>query len=119
MAYIAVDPTFPHHLNSFDNVPINDTAGDVVSLILISGQHNPAGKLPDLLRQLHKLHSSSIRHDFHEIYPTLLSQLHRHLYDLTMDQRSRLTSTTSCLSIGRQLLTLSLEYHIVPENSCD
>jgi len=21
--YIAVDPTFPHHLNSFDNVPIN------------------------------------------------------------------------------------------------
>jgi hypothetical protein len=21
--YIAIDPTFPHHLNSFDNVPIN------------------------------------------------------------------------------------------------
>jgi hypothetical protein len=23
VAYLAVDPTFPHHLNSFDNVPIN------------------------------------------------------------------------------------------------
>ena len=21
--YIAIDPTFPHHLNSFDNVPVN------------------------------------------------------------------------------------------------
>jgi hypothetical protein len=23
VAYLAIDPTFPHHLNSFDNVPIN------------------------------------------------------------------------------------------------
>ena len=23
VSYIAIDPTFPHHLNSFDNVPIN------------------------------------------------------------------------------------------------
>jgi hypothetical protein len=23
VAYLAVDPGFPHHLNSFDNVPIN------------------------------------------------------------------------------------------------
>jgi hypothetical protein len=30
VAYIAVDPTFPHHLNSFDNVPVNYTAGDIV-----------------------------------------------------------------------------------------
>ena len=30
VAYLAVDPTFPHHLNSFDNVPINFTAGDIV-----------------------------------------------------------------------------------------
>lgn len=30
VAYIAVDPTFPHHLNSFDNVPINATGGDIV-----------------------------------------------------------------------------------------
>ena len=21
--YLAVDPTFPHHLNSFDNIPVN------------------------------------------------------------------------------------------------
>lgn len=32
MAYLAVDPTFPHHLNSFDNVPINYTAGDIVNI---------------------------------------------------------------------------------------
>mgnify|MGYP001233758344 CR=1 FL=1 len=25
--YIAIDPLFPHHLNSFDNVPINYGAG--------------------------------------------------------------------------------------------
>lgn len=25
--YIAIDPTFPHHLNSFDNVPVNYSAG--------------------------------------------------------------------------------------------
>ena len=32
VAYLAVDPTFPHHLNSFDNVPINYTAGNLVRL---------------------------------------------------------------------------------------
>ena len=32
VAYLAVDPTFPHHLNSFDNVPINYTAGNIVRL---------------------------------------------------------------------------------------
>jgi hypothetical protein len=32
VAYLAVDPTFPHHLNSFDNVPINYTAGDIVNI---------------------------------------------------------------------------------------
>ena len=30
VAYLAADPTFPHHLNSFDNVPINYTAGNIV-----------------------------------------------------------------------------------------
>ena len=25
--YIAIDPEFPHHLNSFDNVPVNYSAG--------------------------------------------------------------------------------------------
>ena len=28
--YVAVDPTFPHHLNSFDNVPLNYSSGDLV-----------------------------------------------------------------------------------------
>ena len=36
MAYLAVDPTFPHHLNSFDNVPINYTAGDIVNITTFS-----------------------------------------------------------------------------------
>ena len=32
VAYIAIDPTFPHHLNSFDNVPINYNNGDLVNI---------------------------------------------------------------------------------------
>jgi hypothetical protein len=34
VAYLAVDPTFPHHLNTFDNVPINYTAGDIVNITI-------------------------------------------------------------------------------------
>lgn len=30
--YIAIDPTFPHHINSFDNVPINYTYGPLVNI---------------------------------------------------------------------------------------
>ena len=30
--YIAIDPTFPHHLNSFDNVPVNYGAGSLVNI---------------------------------------------------------------------------------------
>ena len=30
VAYIAIDPNFPHHLNSFDNVPLNYTSGNIV-----------------------------------------------------------------------------------------
>ena len=30
--YIAIDPTFPHHLNSFDNVPVNYSAGPLVNI---------------------------------------------------------------------------------------
>ena len=33
VAYLAVDPTFPHHLNSFDNVPLNYSAGNLVTQI--------------------------------------------------------------------------------------
>ena len=29
--YIAIDPLFPHHLNSFDNVPINYGAGSTIT----------------------------------------------------------------------------------------
>ena len=32
VAYIAVDPAFPHHLNSFDNVPLNYSNGDIVNI---------------------------------------------------------------------------------------
>ena len=30
--YIAIDPGFPHHLNSFDNVPVNYSAGNLVNI---------------------------------------------------------------------------------------
>jgi len=30
--YIAIDPLFPHHLNSFDNVPVNYSAGPLVNV---------------------------------------------------------------------------------------
>lgn len=30
--YIAIDPNFPHHVNSFDNVPVNYSAGNIVNI---------------------------------------------------------------------------------------
>lgn len=30
--YIAIDPLFPHHINSFDNVAVNYSAGDLVNV---------------------------------------------------------------------------------------
>lgn len=30
--YIVIDPTFPHHLNSFDNVPLNYSKGPLVNI---------------------------------------------------------------------------------------
>ena len=30
--YIAIDPEFPHHLNSFDNVPVNYNAGALTNI---------------------------------------------------------------------------------------
>lgn len=30
--YIAIDLSFPHHLNSFDNVPVNYGAGSLVNI---------------------------------------------------------------------------------------
>ena len=30
VGYLAVDPTFPHHFNSFDNVPVNYSSGNMV-----------------------------------------------------------------------------------------
>ena len=32
VAYMAGDPSFPHHLNSFDNVPLNYSNGNIVPL---------------------------------------------------------------------------------------
>ncbi len=34
--YIAIDPTFPHHLNSFDNVPVNYLAGPISNISVSS-----------------------------------------------------------------------------------
>ena len=34
VAYLAVEPTFPHHFNTFDNVPLNYSSGDLVPFIL-------------------------------------------------------------------------------------
>ena len=30
--YIAIDPSFPHHLNSFDNVPVNYSNSNLVNI---------------------------------------------------------------------------------------
>lgn len=30
--YIAIDPLFPHHINSFDNVPVNYSAGPIANI---------------------------------------------------------------------------------------
>ena len=45
ISYIATDPNFPHHLNSFDNVPINSSGPLVKNIIylrltLLHGQDN-------------------------------------------------------------------------------
>jgi hypothetical protein len=34
--YIAIDPSFPHHLNSFDNVPVNYSKGALVNISVSS-----------------------------------------------------------------------------------
>ncbi len=34
--YIAIDPAFPHHMNSFDNVPVNYSNGDIVNISVSS-----------------------------------------------------------------------------------
>lgn len=35
--YVAIDKAFPHHLNSFDNVPINYANGALTNLTLVNG----------------------------------------------------------------------------------
>lgn len=40
MPYIAIDPTFPHHLNSFDNVPVNYSAGPLINITLNTTTRN-------------------------------------------------------------------------------
>ena len=34
--YVAIDPEFPHHMNSFDNVPINYTSGELTKFAVQS-----------------------------------------------------------------------------------
>lgn len=36
ISYIAIEPTFPHRLNSFDNVPVNYSYGPLVNISVIS-----------------------------------------------------------------------------------
>lgn len=36
VSYIAVDPNFPHHLNSFDNVPVNVSNGALTNISVAS-----------------------------------------------------------------------------------
>jgi len=35
VAYIAVEPNFPHHFNSFDNVPLNYSSGIIVLIFKV------------------------------------------------------------------------------------
>ena len=37
--YIAIDPDFPHHLNSFDNVPVNYNAGSLTNITVKTTTH--------------------------------------------------------------------------------
>jgi hypothetical protein len=39
VAYLAVEPTFPHHFNTFDNVPLNYSSGPIVLYFFNIGQH--------------------------------------------------------------------------------
>ena len=32
IAYVAIDPSFPHRLNSFDNIPINYSSGALLNI---------------------------------------------------------------------------------------
>lgn len=32
VAYVAIDPQFPHHLNSFDSIPVNYTSGALTNI---------------------------------------------------------------------------------------
>jgi hypothetical protein len=34
--YIVIDPSFPHHINSFDNVPVNYLNGPLVNISVFS-----------------------------------------------------------------------------------
>lgn len=36
--YLAIDPLFPHHLNSFDNVPLNYSSGPLVIVFNYLGE---------------------------------------------------------------------------------
>ena len=36
MRYIAIDVNFPHHVNAFDNVPVNYSAGPLVNITMMS-----------------------------------------------------------------------------------
>ena len=47
--YITIDPTFPHHMNSFDNVAINEYTSLVTLKALQIGQYHLEGVFSYLL----------------------------------------------------------------------
>jgi hypothetical protein len=51
VAYIAGEPTFPHHLNSFENVPINYTSGPLVNISAASTQATTFTELINYTKQ--------------------------------------------------------------------
>lgn len=51
VAYVASEPAFPHHLNMFENVPINYTSGPLVNITTASTQVTTFTELIDYTKQ--------------------------------------------------------------------
>jgi hypothetical protein len=59
--YVAIDPTFPHHLNTFDNVPINYDRNLVLIILSILGEFHSKNKQNDDILEHYKLYTAGIR----------------------------------------------------------
>ena len=115
MAYLAVDPTFPHHLNSFDNVPVNYTAGDIVHSHHNKGEHNLPGVNSEVLLKHDQLHGPGSRQPLHPIHNSLQQQLHSHIHDQPVDQGLLLNaSAVPYLPRGTKPDSLQVEHNPLP-----